>query len=146
LEDVLVTEPAVTAEKAYAYVTRDCARTELLVFEHADREAGVQVPKGGIEDGEAPREAVVREVKEESGLTEFESIRRLTTDVWHHHEKPKAYRRHFFHIEADEGRDEWRHTVTGDGDDCGVVYRYFWIHPEAVSLARDMDDHVERVL
>ncbi|WP_458205042.1 NUDIX hydrolase [Haladaptatus sp. NG-SE-30] len=140
-----MTEPPVTAEKAYAYVTRDGAQTELLVFEHANQDVGVQVPKGTIEDGEDPREAVVREVQEESGLTEFESIRPLTTDVWHHHEKPKAYRRHFFHLEADVGRDEWRHSVTGDGEDYGVVYSYYWIYPGAIPLARDMDDYLGRL-
>ncbi|WP_266077253.1 NUDIX hydrolase [Haladaptatus caseinilyticus] len=141
-----MTESIPTEEKAYAYVTRDMREArELLVFEHPDPAGGVQVPKGGIEDGEAPRDAVVREVKEESGLTEFEAIRSLTTDVWHHYEKPKAYRRHFFHLVAEERRDEWRHTVTGDGEDEGVVYDYFWIRPGSMSLARDMDDYIERV-
>ncbi|MFB9804016.1 NUDIX domain-containing protein [Haladaptatus pallidirubidus] len=106
----------------------------------------MQVPKGGIEDGESPREAVVRELKEESGLTELESIRSLETDVWQHHEKPKAYRRHFFHIVAEERRDQWRHTVTGDGEDEGVVYDYFWARPRSISLARDMDDYIGQIL
>ncbi|WP_435153834.1 NUDIX hydrolase [Haladaptatus sp. DFWS20] len=142
-----MTESTLTEEKAYAYVTRDMGGPrELLVFEHPDPEGGVQVPKGGIEDGEAPRDAVVREVREESGLTEFESIRPLVTDVWHHHEKPKAYRRHFFHLVAEERRDEWCHTVTGDGEDEGVVYDYFWVHPGSIPLAREMDDHIEHVL
>lgn len=136
----------VTEEKAYAYITRKAAQThQLLVFEHANEDVGVQVPKGTIEDGEAPREAVVREVREESGLTEFDSIRPLSTDVWNHHEKPKAYRRHFFHLVADETRDEWRHTVTGNGEDNGVVYTYFWVRPESCSLARDMDDYIGRI-
>lgn len=142
-----MTESTFTEEKAYAYVTRKEAESrELLVFEHPNPEGGVQIPKGGIEDGESPREAVVREVKEESGLTEFESIQSLTTDVWEHHEKPKSYRRHFFHLIAEESRDQWRHTVTGDGEDEGVVYDYFWILPGSISLAREMDDYVNQIL
>lgn len=137
----------VTEDKAYAYITRnDTQSLQLLVFEHANHDVGVQVPKGTIEDGEAPRDAVVREVREESGLTEFDSIRQLTTDVWNHHEKPKAYRRHFFHLVADEERDQWEHTVTGNGEDNGVVYSYFWVRPDSCSLARDMDDYVDRIL
>ncbi|EFW90349.1 MutT/nudix family protein [Haladaptatus paucihalophilus DX253] len=142
-----MTDRPVTEDKAYAYITRSGAQfRQLLVFEHANEDAGVQVPKGTIEDGEDPREAVVREVREESGLTEFDSIRPLSTDVWNHHEKPKAYRRHFFHLVANVERDEWRHTVTGSGEDNGVVYSYFWVPPGACSLARDMDDYIERIL
>lgn len=154
-----VTESEVAAEKAYAYVTRDgdsASRTdggsendaaaELLVFEESKPDSGVQIPKGTIEDGETPREAVVRELREESGLRGFDAVRALTTDVWQHYAKPKAYRRHFFHVEVDVDRDEWRHTVTGDGDDEGVVYSYFWIRPGALDLARSMDDYVARIL
>jgi 8-oxo-dGTP diphosphatase len=43
---------------------------KLLVFDHADvPDAGVQVPAGGVEMGETPAEAAVRELREESGLT-----------------------------------------------------------------------------
>lgn len=57
-------------EKAYGFVLRDgAAGCELLVFEHAGMpEAGVQAPGGTVEPGEAPIEAVAREVREESGL------------------------------------------------------------------------------
>lgn len=41
----------------------------LLVFDHPDvPEAGVQVPAGGVEAGETPAEAAIRELREESGL------------------------------------------------------------------------------
>ncbi|MDB5045026.1 MAG: hydrolase [Deinococcus sp.] len=43
---------------------------KMLVFDHADvPDAGVQVPAGGVEAGETPAEAAVRELREESGLT-----------------------------------------------------------------------------
>ena len=45
----------VTEEKAYAYITRKAAQTrQLLVFEHANEDVGVQVPKGTIEEGKLP--------------------------------------------------------------------------------------------
>ena len=55
--------------KAVACVIRDTPDgLKLLVFTHP---AGmVQVPKGGIDPGESPEEAVLRELREESGLTD----------------------------------------------------------------------------
>ncbi|MGY2893062.1 NUDIX hydrolase [Deinococcus sp. UYEF24] len=52
-------------EKAVAYVVRG---EELLVFDHVPDDSGVQVPAGGVESGEIPADAAVRELWEESGL------------------------------------------------------------------------------
>lgn len=42
----------------------------VLVFDHQDSpEAGVQLPAGGVEAGETPAEAALRELREESGLS-----------------------------------------------------------------------------
>jgi ADP-ribose pyrophosphatase YjhB (NUDIX family) len=41
---------------------------ELLVFEHADEPAGVQVPAGTVEPGEDVRAAAIRELHEETGV------------------------------------------------------------------------------
>lgn len=129
--------------KAYAYVVDDEGR--LLVFDHPDPEAGTQVPKGGVEPGETPREAVARELAEESGLTDVEIDALLAEDEWPHPEKPKAYRRYFFHVTAPARRDSWSHEVTGTGADQGMVYSYYWSDPNEVSLVADMDDYVDRI-
>ncbi|WP_309569841.1 NUDIX domain-containing protein [Deinococcus sp.] len=51
-------------ERALCYVVRG---VHLLVFEHPHVPvAGVQVPAGGVEPGETPEEAAVRELLEES--------------------------------------------------------------------------------
>lgn len=71
-------EEAVSVEKVAAFVTRDregrVDQRELLVFRHDNPTAGIQVPAGTIEPGESPREAVLREVAEEAGLTELAVI------------------------------------------------------------------------
>ncbi len=61
-------------EKVTAFVTRD-ARTapggrEVLVFRHSNPRAGIQLPAGSVEPGEAIEAAVLREVAEETGLTD----------------------------------------------------------------------------
>ena len=66
-------------EKVTAFITR--ARPggdELLLFEHPF--AGMQIPAGTVQAGETPREAVLREAAEETGLTEFFRVQALGCD------------------------------------------------------------------
>jgi ribosomal protein S18 acetylase RimI-like enzyme/ADP-ribose pyrophosphatase YjhB (NUDIX family) len=85
--------------KVVAYVVRN---KQLLVFTHDDvpiEIAGVKVPAGTIEPGEDPADAVVREVKEETGL-ETRVIGDLGVeqyDVWP--SKSELHERHFFLLE-----------------------------------------------
>lgn len=137
-------------DKAYAYATRE-RRTaeedlELLVFEQPSSGTGVQVPKGTVDDGEDPAEAVVRELAEESGVDEPEVLAHLATDRWFHDRREAIYRRHFFHVSVDEERDEWEHVVTGDGIDDGMTFSCFWTCPRSVSLSRDMGDYLHVIL
>ncbi len=60
-------------EKVAAFVTRDSRpgdanSRELLVFQHSNPLAGIQIPAGTVEIGESPLDAVLREVTEETGL------------------------------------------------------------------------------
>lgn len=55
-------------EKVTAFVTRPSAfGHELLLFEHPH--AGIQIPAGTAEEEETPEAAVLREVREETGLS-----------------------------------------------------------------------------
>src|SRR5215207_1214137 len=54
-------------EKVTAFVTRSVnGRRELLLFQHPY--AGIQIPAGTVEQGEAPEAAAIREAQEETGL------------------------------------------------------------------------------
>lgn len=58
-------------EKVGAYIIRENSKdhNQLLIFAHKNHpEAPVQIPGGTIKPGETPREAVIREVREETGL------------------------------------------------------------------------------
>ncbi|WP_394295217.1 NUDIX hydrolase [Halobiforma nitratireducens] len=127
--------------KACAYITR--ATGELLVFEGPGHD-GLQIPKGTLEPGESPREALFREVMEESGLGTLNATQRLTTDVWTRRESPpKRYVRHFFHATVHEPRDCWTHTVTDGGDEHGSEFDLYWVEPPVGrEFALDLDDYL----
>jgi 8-oxo-dGTP pyrophosphatase MutT (NUDIX family) len=134
--------PITYVPKACAYVTRD-GGSQLLVFE-GPHHAGQQIPKGTVEAGEGPREALVREVREETGLRVADPVL-LAADLWVR--RPgRVYVRHFFHTEVEERRDEWHHAVTGEGCERGDVYQFSWLDlPTDRPLALDLDAYLDRV-
>jgi 8-oxo-dGTP pyrophosphatase MutT (NUDIX family) len=67
-------------EKVTAFVTRGVgSAAELLVFHHP--RGGVQVPAGTVEVGEAPADAAVRELAEETGLMAVRLVQALGREV-----------------------------------------------------------------
>ncbi|WP_254762129.1 NUDIX hydrolase [Natrinema marinum] len=125
--------------KACAYITRGTG--ELLVFDGPGH-AGLQIPKGTLEPGESPREALFREVREESGLGALSDTRHLTTDIWTRREG-RRYVRHFFHSTVYEPRDQWTHTVSDGGDEDGAEFAFRWVRPTtAREFALDLDEYV----
>lgn len=128
-------------KKACAYITRN--DSELLVFEGPGHD-GLQIPKGTVERGEDPRDAVVREIIEESGLATFQNLRHLITDVWNRRASPpKRYVRSFYHASVYENRDTWTHTVTGTGEERGETFEYSWVAlPTQAEFTLDLDDYL----
>jgi 8-oxo-dGTP pyrophosphatase MutT (NUDIX family) len=77
-----VTRPvAAVLEKVTAFVTRSGPLgEELLLLEHPF--AGVQIPAGTVEEGEAPEDAVRREAAEETGLSGIALLAGLGSEDW----------------------------------------------------------------
>ncbi|MQY14411.1 hypothetical protein SRB5_45780 [Streptomyces sp. RB5] len=105
-----------------AYVIR--AGRELLVFDHVGMpEAGTQIPAGGVEEGEGLREAVLREVAEETGLRTAVVVRELATEDKPHPTTGEPRRTVFFRLEVPgDTPDAWVHEVSGDGGDAGLLF------------------------
>ncbi|GAE35586.1 NUDIX domain-containing protein [Halalkalibacter akibai] len=58
--------------KAYGYVTNIKEdKTQVLVFQHPIAEAGIQIPKRTVKPEEDTKYVVVREIEEETGLSNF---------------------------------------------------------------------------
>jgi ADP-ribose pyrophosphatase YjhB (NUDIX family) len=136
--------------KAYAYVTREADRASaVLVFRHRDYpEAGIQVPRGTVDLDEDPAATVVREVCEECGLCDARLIGLLARDMEAQPDDPAwCWERSFFHLVVPSAADEWEHIVTGDGDDNGLVFSFFWLPRDRLGdLWPDFGDYLHLIL
>lgn len=119
----------VTVLKAVIYVVRD---GHLLVFRHLDfpiHEVGIQVPAGTIRPDESPEEAALRELREETGYSEFRIDRMLGTA--HYDISPyrnEIQERHFFLGEpTTELPDRWTGQEDHDGLEEPTRFEFFWI-------------------
>jgi prevent-host-death family protein len=123
-------------EKVVAYITQVGAKGHaplLLVFSHPFHpEAGIQVPAGTIKDGESPEVAVIREVREETGLSElkirsFLGMREYDLSPYG---RDEVQRRHFFHLEFHgETPAIWRHYENdpSEGGPGPIEFEFFWV-------------------
>ena len=95
----------------------------LLVFDHRDhREAGTQVPAGGVRPGEDLIAAVRREVREETGV-ELTGEPTLLGTHEHLDGLGRPAETHVFRVDAPDGlASAWEHVVGGDGGDVGLVF------------------------
>ncbi len=117
---------------------------ELLVL-HGHPDGGVQVVAGGIDDGETPEQAAIREAWEEAGLRlqnpvflgraeyHFRGVRPDTHEPLELHED-----RYFYHFTTDEPRDCWDHVVSAGEDDGGKVFRHEFVRLENARLDWDL--------
>ncbi len=115
-----------TVEKVLAYVVRG---DELLVFEHPNSpESGLQVPASTVEDGEDPDDAVLREVAEETGLTDVRIVRKLGS--YHYHfllfRRDEVHHRHVYHLElSGPAPERW---LAGEMDiSKPIVFELYWM-------------------
>jgi 8-oxo-dGTP pyrophosphatase MutT (NUDIX family) len=117
-------------EKVTAYVTKG---DRLLVFEHTHHpEAGIQVPAGSVDPGEPLQEALLREVREETGLEQVE-VRAYLGEQEHdlaQYGLSGVERRHFFHLECTgEVAERWRHFehYPSDGSPGPIEFAFYWV-------------------
>ncbi|NMH68313.1 NUDIX domain-containing protein [Bacillus sp. RO3] len=134
-------------KKAYGYVTRvRDKRTQVLVFRHKGiPEAGIQIPKGTVNQGENTFNAVIREMKEETGIQRFEVEKLISVDYWET-DDGAVHNRYFYKIVCHEMADEWEHNPTGGGEEKGLTFQFFWISSdEEVELIRGHADYLKTI-
>ena len=127
-----------TTARAAEPVLKACAclvdaRGRLLVFHHPE-DGGMQLPKGTIEPGESPEDAVRRELLEESGIAYAGALQPLGTmerdceagiegNVHRH-----AQLWHLFLMQADRTLPEtFDHVAMGSPEEDGLVFSFRWL-------------------
>ena len=116
--------------RAVAYITHG---DRLLVFRHTQHpEAGIQVPGGTLEDGESPKEGVLREAFEETGLEGLQVQAYLGQNDLDlaRYGKQGIVREFFFHLTFDgETPERWRHDELepSDGSPGPIEFELYWV-------------------
>lgn len=113
--------------KALAYITCD---DHLLVFAHVNQpEAGIQVPGGTVDPGESPAQTVLREAREETGLSNLTLVSPLGTVDYDMSPfgRNETHTRHFFHLTTNHrAADRWRHYETSGGKSHPKLFELYW--------------------
>ena len=117
--------------KVAAYITHG---RRLLLFRHPlSPEAGIQVPAGSVEAGEAWETAVMREAQEETGLRQLRLGRFLKEAPFDHsvygRDDVMLYR--FYHLICEEPSPPpyWRHWEehASEGEEDRIPFDFFWV-------------------
>ncbi|MDM0016264.1 NUDIX domain-containing protein [Variovorax sp. J22R187] len=113
------------------------AQGRLLVFHHPE-DMGMQLPKGTVEPGEPPEDAVRRELLEESGIDYQGPLQPLgTIDRYceagvegNKHRHPQLW--HLFLMRTEEALPEtFDHVAMGSPEEDGLVFSFSWLAPDA---------------
>ncbi|MEU4782178.1 NUDIX domain-containing protein [Micromonospora sp. NPDC023633] len=132
-----------------AYVIRHSGSgPQLLVFDHMGTpDAGTQIPAGGVKPGETLHDAVLREVAEETGLTDISVVSELAIEHKPHPETGRPRRTTYFHVQAPaDTSDSWQHTVTGTGQDSELQFVCRFVSlPLQTHLADHQDAQLHRI-
>lgn len=131
--------------RAYAYITK--GRRLLLFTQPGAPEAGVQVPAGTIEAGEIPDDAVMREAREETGLTGLRLERLLAQDTREMRDwgSDELQYRWFYHLSV-EGptKETWRHGEFAEDGSVIHPFEFFWADVNALpELSGNCGDKIE---
>ncbi|MET8150444.1 NUDIX domain-containing protein [Actinoplanes sp. NPDC049668] len=139
---------AVARVRAASYITRSGPRgRELLVFDYPSApDAGTHLPGGGVEPGERPDAAALREAVEETGIRGGLELRGVVGVQQGTYNTGDPRISIYFHLATDEPRDAWTHTMVGDDGawDTGLrIHCRFVPLAEAADLLRTSWHHQE---
>lgn len=108
-------------------------RGRLLVFDHPE-DGGMQLPKGTVEPGEAPDDAVRRELLEESGIDYRGALQPLGTMdrdceagvEGNVHRHAQLWHLYLMRVEGTLP-ETFEHVASGSPEEDGLVFRFRWL-------------------
>ncbi len=131
-------------EGAFAYIfNSNKDKKRLLAYSHKNHpEKPLLVPGGSIKNNEKPLNALKREIKEESGLTEIYDIKKLGEADVISEIADESVHGHFYKCKTDHDLTEWEHEVRGQDIDHGLIFKFHWLEPQKGLLIHDYYFHV----
>ncbi|MEM8861817.1 MAG: NUDIX domain-containing protein [Chloroflexota bacterium] len=127
--------------KVAAFILRASAEgtAQLLFHSFGDQPSlPVRLPGGGVDENEAVEDALFRELKEETGLTNLKIARKLGVQRYYKEYINADVERHdYLLVSADTLPDSWTHQVDGEGMDNGENFEFQWLTSKEKILAID---------
>lgn len=138
-----------TRHRVYTYITRG---NQLLLFtQPLSPEAGIQVAAGTVDEGEDPKDAAIKEAREETGLDNLTFVRFLAQDTRDMNDcgTDELQYRWFYHLRCESTAPEtWSHGEFAPDGTRLHPFDFFWgdLSTNLPKLVANYDDMIPQLL
>ncbi|WP_425446062.1 NUDIX domain-containing protein [Dethiothermospora halolimnae] len=121
---------------------------QLLVLSFKDiKYPYYRLPGGGVEKGETSLQGCLREIKEETGITNLTFIRSVgKVKYYKPYIESDVIREDFLFYCKEDLPDRWEYIVQGEDKDKGEIFVYSWIDSDSYNkIAPELKTHISKV-
>jgi 8-oxo-dGTP pyrophosphatase MutT (NUDIX family) len=119
-----------TFRKVYGwFIRRIQGEAQLLIF--TAPEGSFRFPSRTVEENEELLHGLQRELREETGITDFKVLRKLGVHAYYKPDVRKYVERHDYLLQASSPLpDSFSFKVQSDDKDNGMLFDYYWMSLE----------------